>query len=157
MAKRRSAGPLEPGPPQIPPAQGIELLRGQIEKGKSLLTSRPIGSNDYSSWELLTRNFLEKALGANSPNVASVIDVGKYGSFPMEAGEDWWEHHRAKSLETQLKQLDGLVELLVTEVQLSVGDAPHVTTAANGHRIFLVHGHNEAVLHEVARFLERLA
>ena len=156
MAKRRFAGPPEPGPPQIPPTQGIQLLRGQIEKGKLLLASRPVGSDDYSSWELLTRNFLEKAFGANSPNVSSVTDVGKYGSFPMEAGKGWWEDHRAKSLETQLKKLDGLVELLVTEVQLSAGDAPHMPTATNGHRIFLVHGHDEAVLHEVARFLERL-
>jgi len=31
-----------------------------------------------------------------------------------------------------------------------------VVPNAAGHRIFVVHGHDEAVLHDVARFLERL-
>jgi predicted nucleotide-binding protein len=41
-------------------------------------------------------------------------------------------------------------------VQLSNGVPPHVSSGAIGHKVFLVHGHDEAVLHEVARFLERL-
>ena len=89
MAKRKQTASA-PGQPQIPPGQGIELLHGQIEKVRNLLSSRPLNEDDYSSWELLTRNFLEKAFGVNPPNVASVTNVGKYGSFPMNAGEDWW-------------------------------------------------------------------
>jgi predicted nucleotide-binding protein len=156
MTKKRSSGPPEQGQPQISPEQGIQLLRGQIDKGRALLAARPIGSDNYSSWELLTRNFLEKAFGTNSPNVSTVTDVGAYGAFPMNAGEHWWEDHRAKSLETQLKKLEGLVELLSTEIQLSAGHAPYVAAIVAGHRVFLVHGHDQAVLHEVARFLERL-
>ena len=156
MAKRRSFEPPEQGPPQISSQQGIQLLRSQIDKARALLASRPLGSDDYSAWELLTRNFLEKAFGTGSPNVSTVTDVGKYGGVPMDAEEDWWENHRATSLETQLKKLEGLVELLATEIQLSAGTAPQVAAPVRGHRVFLVHGHDEAVLHEVARFLERL-
>ena len=36
----------------------------------------------------------------------------------MNAGEQWWENHRAESLTTQLTRLEGLVELLQTEAQL---------------------------------------
>ncbi len=53
--------------------------------------------------------------------------------------------------------MDGLVELLQTELQLQGGrpiSRPAFTST--GHRIFLVHGHDEAVLQEVARFLEQL-
>ncbi len=145
-----------PGPPQIPPEQGLELLQGQIEKARNLLSSRPLNKDDYSSWELLTRNFLEKVFGINSPNVASIMNVGKYGSFPMNAGEDWWERHRSKSLQSQVRKLEGLVELLQTEVQLEQGTAATLQKPVIGHRIFLVHGHDEATLHETARFLEKL-
>ena len=156
MAKKRSPGPPEAGPPQISAEQGIQLLRGQIDRGRKLLATQHLNADEYSAWELLTGNFLEKAFGINSPNVSAVTDVGKHGAFPMDAEEDWWEEHWAKSLETQVAKLEGLVELLATDVQLSAGVAPHVAAAAKGHRVFLVHGHDDAVVHEVARFLEHL-
>ena len=46
---------------------------------------------------------------------------------------------------------------LLTALQLSSGQsAITAPSIATGHRIFLVHGHDEALLHETARFLERL-
>lgn len=90
MAKKIKPGP---SPPQILPIKGIELLNGQIEKGNKLLSSRPLTKDEYISWELLTRNYLEKTFGMNSPNVTSVMNVGKCGSFQMNAGDKWWEQH----------------------------------------------------------------
>jgi len=154
MARRKA--PELPAPPQVSPEEEIGLLKMQITKGQELLASRPIVSDGYSSWELVTRNYLEKAFGANSPNVSSVTDIGKYGAFPKEAGEAWWENHRAKSLQTQLKKLDGIVELPQTELRLAGGGVIQAPQQPSGHRVFLVHGHDEAVLHETARFLEKL-
>ena len=74
----------------------------------------------------------------------------------MNAGESWWAMHRADSLQTQLKKMHGLIELLETEQQLNGGHAAQVIPGTNGHNIFLVHGHDERVLHETARFLETL-
>lgn len=146
----------EPGPSQVSPSKGIELLNGQIEKAHKMLSSRPLNKDEYSSWELLTRNFLEKAFDVNSPNVTSVMNVGKYGSFPMNTGDDWRENHRTKSLQSQLRKLEGLIELLKTEIQLEKGTTASLQKPDMGHRIFLVHGHDEAILHETARFLEKL-
>jgi predicted nucleotide-binding protein len=112
----------------------------------------------YGAWELLARNYLEKAFGVNSPNVSAITDVGKYGAFPMSAGEGFWENHRVESLNTQTRRLAGLIELLETELQLtsqSVVASPSIPATA--HRIFLVHGHNDAILHETARLLEKLS
>jgi len=146
-----------PEEPEVDPEVGIGLLKGQIDKGRTLLPSRPLSKDAYGQWELLTRNYLEKAFGRGSPNVGSVRDVGKYGGFPMNAGEAWWENHRAESLTPQLTRLEGLVGLLETELQLRDGGAiSGPGPAPTGHRIFLVHGHDQAVLQEVARFLERL-
>ena len=74
------------------PASAINLLETQIHMGRELLASHPLASHPlsgdaHSQWKILTRNYVEKAFGRHSPNVNSVTDVGKYGSFPMNAGE----------------------------------------------------------------------
>lgn len=155
MAKKKASHP-EPQPPTVPPDTGIKLIETQIGRANQLLSSRPLTSDNYSSWELLTRNFLEKAFGVDSLNVSSVINVGKYGSFPMNAGEQWWENHRVNSLQTQINKLNGLIELLNTEIQLDEGHTIERQVSTTGHKLFLVHGHDDGVLHETARFLEKL-
>jgi predicted nucleotide-binding protein len=156
MARSKPPARPEQEPPQVPAVQGIQLIESQIAKAEELLKSRPLGEDDHSTWELLTRNYLEKAFGRHSPNVRSVTDVGKYGSFPWNAGEQWWEAHRADILQTQTHKLAGLLELLKTELQLSGGKIATVASEPSGHKIFLVHGHDDRALHETARFLETL-
>lgn len=144
------------GDPEVSPAQGIRLLQKHQDAGAKLLSQRPIGEDDYGTWRMLARNYLEKAFGKGSPNVSAVIDVGQYGSFPMNASESYWENHRAETLQTQLHKLKGLVELLETEADLQQEHVVSPQPQSPGHRIFLVHGHDELVLHESARFLEKL-
>jgi len=155
MAKK-TRDPEQPGPPEVGPQKGIALIQRQITKGEELLATRPIAEDAYSSWELVTRNILEKAFGRNSPNITSITRVGKYGAFPINAGDAWWENHRAESLQTQLTKLRGLIELLQTEVELRDEGVVKREQSASGHRIFLVHGHDELAVQETARFLERL-
>lgn len=156
MARSRPSTGPQPEPPQVSPLQGIQLVESLVGRANALLEKRPITSDDHSSWELLAENLLAKAFGRNSPNIASVVEVGKWGSFPMNAGEAWWENHRATTLRSQVRQMEGLKELLQTEVQLSGGQAVKASPDARGHRIFLVHGHDDRALHETARYLEKL-
>lgn len=134
MAKK-SIGAEPPSPPEVSSQQGIILLERQFVQGEQLLARRPISEDDHSSWELVARNLLEKAFGRNSPNVTSVISVGKAGSFPMMAGEEWWENHRAETLQTQLARIRGLIELLRTEVELHEGGVVRPEQRFSGHRI----------------------
>jgi predicted nucleotide-binding protein len=163
MATRKPPPKPVVGAPEIAPADAIRLLNQQIQRAEELLSTRPIKSDALSGWELLTKNFLTKAFGNFSPNVSAVIDIGKYGSFPMNAGPDWWENHNAKSLQSKISRLRGLVELLETELTLngasSQPEAPQRQPEAfqtPSRRVFLVHGHNDGLLHEVARYLEKL-
>ncbi len=154
MAKKGTSP--APGPPQVPPEQGIILIQKQIDKAEGLLAAPPISSDDYHSWELLTQNYLEKAFGINSPNVSSVTDAGEVWVLTGGEDENWWQRHYSSSLKTQISRLKSLIELLQTDIQLSRGQAPSALRTVQGHRIFLVHGHDERILHETARFLEKL-
>jgi Predicted nucleotide-binding protein containing TIR -like domain len=156
MARSKSPQPPSPEPPQVAPAQGLELLQELITKAEELLRRRPLSSDDSSAWEILARNYLEKAFGRYSPNITDVLEIGKYGSFPMNAGEQFWENHRSTSLQSQKRALQGLVELLQTELKLRQGNLAKSDEIAHGRKVFLVHGHDERFLHETARFLEKL-
>lgn len=155
MAQKRNESPA-PELPVVDPSAGMNLLQQQLEKGRALLGNRPLGEDDYSSWELITRNYLEKAFGRHSPNVHGVTDVGKFDECDMFTDMAELEIHRAESLQTQLSRLAGLIELLKTELQLQSCSTITPEVNVKGHRIFLVHGHDQAVLQETARFLERL-
>jgi hypothetical protein len=163
MATRKNPTPPLIGAPEISLEDGINLLNQQILRAEQLLASRPIAADAISSWDLLTKNFLSKAFGNFSPNVSAVIDIGRFGGFPMNAGPEWWENHNAKTLSSKVSRLRGLVELLETEIRLGGGSSvlsgepavPKVLPQL-GRRVFLVHGHHDGLLHEAARYLEKL-
>lgn len=146
--------------PSVTPEQGLTLLSQQITKAKSLLANRPLNSAAYSAWETVSRDFLSKVFGSLSPNVSSVTGVGKTGSFPMNAGDDWWERHRSESLQKQITIMEGLVEVLQAEISLDSGQNKIITLPTpsniNSRKVFLVHGQDSAAENIAARFLEKL-
>ena len=156
MARARQGQPPTPGLPELPPEKGLMLVEQLMTKARQLLGTRPLSSDAHSQWVLLADNYLSKAFGANSPNVTAVTTAGLYGAFPMNADEQYWEKHRADTLTTQISKLEGLAELLRTNIQLSQGTAPSVRAEPAGTSVFLVHGHDEALLHETARLLTNL-
>jgi predicted nucleotide-binding protein len=154
MAKRNPVKDT-PGLPQVSPVIGLKLLRELLSKGQELLQNRPLSSDGHSTWELLARNYLEKVFGVYSPNVSTVLSDGVY-AISFDADENFFEQKRAENLQTQLKKIEGLIELLNTEIQLSEGEPIQSKPTEFGYKIFLVHGHDIASLHETARFLEKL-
>lgn len=159
MAKRNLPHQSDPKPPRptLPPARALELLRTQWEKGGDLLRNRPITSDKNQAWETVTRDVLSRAFGPDSPNVSSVMDVGRFRYWAGET-EAEWEEARANDMATRLTIIQGLIELLETD-KASAPDLRECTAESglSDHSVFLVHGHNEAITHEAARFLERLA
>lgn len=152
-------GPASAKPePTVTPTVGIDLLTRQIESGKALLAARPLADDIYDKWIMITKQYIEKAFGANSAAFSSFDDAVSISAFPMGAPPQWWEAKRVEKVTAGLTCLSGLVELLETERQLAEPQGSiQVKAPASGHKVFLVHGHDEGALHEVARFLERLA
>ncbi len=144
--------------PSLSPDQAVQLLRVQRDKAQKLLDNRPITSAAKQTWETVTQDVLSRAFGASSPNVASVMNVGQY-SFGADT-ESEWEAQRAEDTATRLEIIDGLIELLMSNSALEKNGSLSSTSKLDepvefGNRVFLVHGHNEAAIHETARFLER--
>ena len=148
--------------PSLPPEQAAQLLIKQRDKGKYLLENRPITSAADQTWKTVTREVLSKAFGPDSPNVVSVMDVGKYAfTFADSVTEAQWEQQRFDDMATRLEIIDGLIELLKAHADLAEtgGSAISPERSLNSprisNRVFLVHGHNEAAIQETARFLEK--
>jgi len=87
-SKKQSPPPI--GNPTVLPQKGIELVQRQIEEGNKLIAIGLLDKAPYSSWETVTGSYLEKAFGTNSRNVEQFRTLGRYRSFPMNAGERWW-------------------------------------------------------------------
>lgn len=160
MASRKP--PVKPPaqPPTLSPAKGIDLLKRQIEAGKNLLTKEYLDENDYGAWRNTSVNFLNKAFGENHANVEDFQDTGHIWAAPMNAPDEWWSQQRREGIQAKLIRLESYIDILRTELEL---DEPVSTSAtgaipdqASSRRVFVVHGHNEAVRETCARFLEKL-
>ena len=156
MAKKKVTTSDPDTPASVSSEKAIELLQRQLKSGKVYLEANQLPENEYAAWETLTRNYLVMSFGSASPNIGRVMDVGKYGSFPMNAAEAWWENHRIESMTKQMRIIEGLIELLQVQGELSETAATDGADKPASNRVFLVHGHSEAILHEAARFLETL-
>jgi predicted nucleotide-binding protein len=156
MARKSTPKVIEQ-PPSLPPDQAAKLLRTQYDKGKKLLESRPIAQANENAWKTATRAALQEAFGSASMNVQTFANIGSLDGFIDSDNEPQWETNRANRIDERLKLVEGLIELLETKANItasSVGKAP--VEQDFGHQVFLVHGHDEAILHLTARFLETL-
>jgi predicted nucleotide-binding protein len=88
------------------------------------------------------------------------MGVGQWDFAFGGGNETEWENARAEKLRTRLEILGGLIDLLDSQASLaatgSVSSAQLSSDQAQiGNTVFLVHGHDEAIIHETARLLER--
>lgn len=113
---RRQNKPVN-SPRTLQPEEGIRLIQRQIDKGKELLANRPLLKAKYSAWENTTREILIKAFGSDSENVDSVMLNNRAGSYPINAGDQWWENHRVEQLQEQLELLESTKEQLQIELE----------------------------------------
>jgi predicted nucleotide-binding protein len=149
--------------PSLQPEQAVQLLTKQRQKAQHLLENCPITSAANQTWETVTRDVLSKAFGPESPNIGSVMDVGKYAFWGANSvTERQWEQQRFEDMTTRLEIIDGLIELLNSHAELNETkkkDTPlqhSINNHITSNRVFLVHGHNELAIHETARFLEKI-
>lgn len=161
MTKKKASVNSSNIPPTLTLNQASQLLHSHCEKGRQLLASRPISSSSEQVWETVAHDLLIRSFGSASPNIDRVMNVGRYDFTFGGGNETEWEEARAKNMKTRLEILDGLIDLLNSQVNLAAADSVNSDSLSSaigqiGNTVFLVHGHDEAVIHETARLLEKL-
>lgn len=126
----------------------IALLDGQIAQAKQ---GYP---DDFQQWKDQTEVVLRKVLGAGHPLYSKFGDVSYTAGFYF-SGMDTSSYQPAGVLEAVSLLTSAKLELElgeeVEEVVEGVTDAPQA-----GSRVFIVHGHDEAKKHELARVIRSL-
>ena len=148
-------------PPQISPDQGIVLIKRQIEAGEKILAGGGIDEAEYRAWENSTKNYLIKAFGLNHPNASRFKEIGRIWSAPFNAGPDYWSGVFQGFLKDQLVCIRSYIGELETELEFSQPASETKQPNENSkstisRKVFVVHGHNDAIRESCARFLERL-
>lgn len=160
MSTRKS----QSAPPSIPPSvtleQAIILLKRQIDEGKKLLSRDFLAEIEFDVWESKTKDFLIKSYGTQSHHIDDVIDIGKYGVVLMGEGEQYGEKRRREHLTSKVKMLESKIEILETDIELQTHkinpSQKQNIIDSDSLNVFIVHGHDDSLLHEVARFIGSL-
>jgi predicted nucleotide-binding protein len=158
MAKRRNDSKATP--PVISLQEGKERLEVMRDKGRAILAKRPLVESQVQTWANTTWEYIKQTFGSDSGHLATFWGTPsiRFGDAPY-VGQ--YEQEDAQQLETRLEVLDSLIDQIDTELQFSKspvvnGGIRQRPTQHTKDKIFLVHGHDNPTLHEVARFLERL-
>ena len=158
MARTRREEPKRS--PTLIPDEAIRLLRAQQEKGRALLSKRPITEDASDAWVNTTREVLLRALGEPPTsidrfnNVAGVRSVFTGDEDEVEA---YWEENRAKEITIKVAILDSCIEVLEIEASSSRPPKTPATKPSQASRdVFIVHGHDESLKEAVARFVSKL-
>jgi predicted nucleotide-binding protein len=144
--------------PSMAPSRAIELIRNQQEKGKAILSSRPVTHDSLRNWSHMTCEILTKAFGRPSDNINKFEWSGQ-GSYLMDESEAYYESLRAKEMQSKISFLDTCIELLQLEITENITPVSikDVLGSPKTKDIFLVHGHDNEVKESVARFLSKLS
>jgi predicted nucleotide-binding protein len=140
------------------PMDVIETLRELIKQGEGLAPkggSTFEGYNgalqsEYSSWRVQVISAVED-LGRNAKPLLREIDSDKDGSYFYES-----------SASRLLGVLKGALAIAQRQVRVGTTQKPTATqvsdigTRASGRDVFVVHGHDAALLNQVSRFLEKV-
>lgn len=153
VAKKQAGTPASG--PTVPRNVARKMLIDLRDKAKHLLANRPISSAQNQAWETVAQDYLSQSFGEGSPNVASVMDVGKFSNYFGGGNEQTWEADRAKDLTDRLVIIEALIDMVEADMKMRAGPEA-VDAPPPGNRVFLVHGHDELAIHETARFLEKL-
>lgn len=146
MAKGRQA--VASGPTLAPAVAGGRL-RDQIEKGSALLRG-PISSEAQQAWLSVTKQLLIQAFGSASHCVNDVMNYNQFAGMALKAPEEF-EKLRAVDMKGRLAIMEGLADMLERETK---PESPS-KLAADNSRVFLVHGHEQGIVHECARLVDR--
>jgi len=114
--------------------------------------------NDEQGWTNLTDKIIEHGFGENSSTGSQFNQAKWAGQRRIGMGDS--EVQRNYGL--RIEAFDAMLKSSIAELELIMEPTPaenraRVAVASDSRRVFLVHGHDKAVIETLARFLERLS
>lgn len=166
MARKNIEQP--PKPPlrlTIPTADARDKLAERIEKGQELLALQ-IDSQaqleqlkkEYSKWSAYNVELLKQMFSDESMSK----EYSFWGGFAVVGGQSFGEEVEEfySDVEEKIHRLESISERLelipVAEDAKGLSDKPSSSPTIGTTKVFIVHGHDEAVKELTARFLQRL-
>jgi predicted nucleotide-binding protein len=139
-------------------------LADRADKGRAL-KGIPVNSwetldsakKEYSKWSAYNRELLKQLFTSDELSEEYARFYGAVMSMDRNLGRDIQEFH--EDIDDKVHRLESIVERLeLIPLSDDVADKLDAvaSTPASTTRVFVVHGHDEAVREAVARFLERL-
>ncbi len=171
MAKRPSRSyqraPAEEGEPElvVPRSRFEEQLDDQLAKGRQLLERQVTNEADlaqaradFYTWDEFNTTLLRRSF-STSKAADTYSYVGPFvGSIDRTLSEELRDYR--EDVNGKIRRLASLKEQLPLYEDATVSPPtvpPALQERIFGQVVFIVHGHNEAVKQEVARFLERIS
>lgn len=153
MSARRQPQPPPVTPPTISPRQAIQLLRGQCEKAASGAVH---DSASGQAWVNTTREYILQAFGQGSENVNAFVYARSSNRRFVNEPPDVIARNFQADLAAKVKIVESCIEQLEARASLEPVAVTTAPSSISTGKVFVVHGHNEAVKQTVARVLEKL-
>lgn len=133
----------------------IALVQRSLEEGRILQAKPELFTDDLLQWKLVARNYLRRIYGEHSSEESDVFQDKVARVSHTNPSPNQLQREMDRELAMNIAGLEAQMRTLRTYEALEPKDRRGSSDVV-GNRIFLVHGHDMAVLHEVARFLGRM-
>ena len=157
MAKPRSRAPAGP---TLQPAQALAVLTASLEAARKMAAPR-ISQEKFDSWAAVAHQNLKSAFGEESSQAQEfyVIISGTHPIGIIVSGEGFhdntdYDQARGRALNRAIPLMDACIENLKLLHQASL--PPPASPSRTSREVFIVHGHDETLKLESARFVEGL-
>jgi predicted nucleotide-binding protein len=164
MARRTTPPQAPPAPPHLVTSrqEAAEKIKERIDKGGEL-RRRDIASDeqlsqawkDETRWSNYNKDLLTRLF--DNPSLANEYDRPTFSIASDDLFDRISDFHR--EVDQKLNQLESILERLDLIPEISgnvVVSTPKAIASTVNNDIFIVHGHDEAAKHTVARFIEKL-
>lgn len=143
----------------------IRAITKHLERGRELILQKAITLQEYNGWQETLYFLLKKALGGESEELARVRKLSKRTTSPLFMPESHW-YTRKSCIKGQIIVVDSIIDILkkeeynkenIAKNKEKVIEKTSVNDVSNKNKnVFIVHGHNEATIHETARYVEKI-
>jgi len=137
-------------PPSLPADQALQLLRRQRQRADELL-ARDAAETEIQTWTETTSDALIRALGSDHRLLMTFHGAGIRLTYTHADSDD---ETAREFVRERLPHLDSAIQILEGQVEQIGPDQPALAPAPARSTVFIVHGHDDALRQQVARWLK---